>query len=175
MKEEYKIIPNFPAYRVSNTGKIQSRWKRGAFFSGFKIKDDWKDLPTHPDAGGYLQVHLCDGYGKVKTARLHNLVAELFIGKMPANKRVVRHLDSNPSNNCVENLAYGTYAENENDKIENGTWNTRNGGAKITTTQVREIRKRLQDGESHNSLALEFGVSRPTITRIANNKIWREV
>ena len=173
MKEEFKVIPDFPAYRVSNYGRIQSRWKRGAFFSGFQIKDKWKDLPTRPDAGGYLQIHLCDGYGKIKTARLHNLVAELFLGKKQVDKIVIRHLDSNPSNNTVDNLAYGTYAENENDKIENGTWNTRNGGAKITPLQVSEIRERLSNRESHNSLALEFGVSRPTISRIANNKTWR--
>lgn len=174
MKEEFKMIPDFPAYRVSNTGRIQSRWKRGAFFSGFRIEDVWKDLPTHPDTKGYLQVHLCDGYGKVKTARLHNLVAELFLGKKPDDKKVIRHLDSNPSNNRVDNLAYGTYTENENDKIQNGTWNTRNGGAKITPSQVLEIRARLSNGENHNSLAKEFGVSRPTINRIANNKIWRD-
>lgn len=175
MKEEFKLVSEFPAYRVSNLGRIQSRWKRGSFYSDFKVMDVWKDLPTFPDKKGYPQVHLCDGYGKVKTVRIHNLVAELFLGDKPVDGMLVRHLDSNPSNNKVENLAWGTYAENENDKIANGTWNTRNGGAKITPLQVTEIRKKLKSGMSHDDLAKEFGVSRPTINRIANNKIWRDV
>lgn len=174
MEEVFKIIMDFPAYRISNMGRIQSRWKRGSFYSEFKIKDVWKDLPTHANSKGYLQVHLCDGYGKIKTVRIHKLVAELFLGEMPEGKQLIRHLDNDPSNNCVTNLAYGTYIENENDKIEHRTWNSRYGGSKISFVQAQEIRMRLLSGEKQNSLAKEFCVSRPTINRIGNNKIWRD-
>jgi len=171
MKEKFKIIPEFPAYRISNFGKLQSRWQRHASYKGFIAKDVWKDLPFYSDKRGYLQVHLCNGCGKVKTVRIHNLVAQFFIGKRPSGN-VIRHLDSNPANNHISNLSYGTYTENENDKIENGTWNTRNGGAKLTPSKVQEIRKKLTT-ISQKMLAKEYGVSRPTITRIANNKTWR--
>ena len=173
MEEKFKIINDFPAYRISNYGRIQSRWQRHASYRGFIKKDIWKDLPVYPDAKGYLHVHLCDGHGKVKTERIHNLVARKFIGERPKGN-VVRHRDSNPSNNHISNLSYGTYLENENDKIQNGTWNTRNGGAKITPTQVEEIREKASKGEPQKDLALEYKVSRPTITRIVNNTIWRK-
>lgn len=88
--------------------------------------------------------------------------------------QVVRHLDSDKENNCAENLAYGTHLENENDKIGNGTWNLRNGGAKLTPTQVKEIREKLKT-TTQNELAIQYGVSRPTITRIASNKIWKNL
>jgi len=39
-------------------------------------------------------------------------------------------------------------------------------------TEVQEIRKKLTT-ISQKMLAKEYGVSRPTITRIANNKTWR--
>lgn len=152
MKEEFRILSDFSAYRVSNMGRIQSRWQRRASYCGFIIEDVWRDLPMYPDAKGYLQVHLCDGHGRVKTVRIHNLVSTTFIGPRPS-RNVVRHLDSNPSNNCINNLAYGTYSENENDKIANGTWNTRNGGAKITPSQVQEIRRGAENGETQSSLA----------------------
>ena len=102
--------------------------------------------------GGYPMVHLCDGRGKVKSVKVHSLVAEYFIGEKPKF----------------------TYLENENDKIGNGTWNTRNGGAKLTPLQVQEIRAKLKN-TSQKELAKEYNVSRPTITRIANNKIWRTI
>lgn len=173
MKEKFVVIQEFPAYRISNFGRIQSRWQRRASYKDFIIKDIWKDLPARPDGGGYLQVHLCDGHGRVKTERIHNLVTAAFIGTKPSGL-VVRHLDSNSSNNILSNLVYGTYLENENDKINNGTWNTRNGGAKLIPQQVQEIRDKATIGESQKHLAKEYGVSRPTVTRIINNKIWRK-
>ena len=45
-------------------------------------------------------------------------------------------------------------------------------GAKLTPSKVQEIRKKLTT-ISQKMLAKEYGVSRPTITRIANNKTWR--
>ncbi len=175
MIEEYKILNDFPAYRISNKGNIQSRWKRfGSYYNGFKCKDVWKDLPVHNGStGGYSTVHLCDGYGKVKTVKIHSLVALYFIGKRPKDKQLIRHIDNNPANNNVLNLAYGTYMENEHDKIANGTWNTRNGGAKITPEQVLNIRNKIKSGYKDKDLAIEYKISRPTITRIRNNRIWK--
>jgi hypothetical protein len=172
--ETFKQLIDFPAYRISNKGNIQSRWKRGSYYCGFECKDEWKSLPVYYDnIDVYPTVHLCDGNGKVKTVRIHSLVAEYFIGKKPKDKQVIRHLDSDPTNNDVSNLVYGTYIENENDKIRNGTWNTRNGGAKITPDQVVEIRDKSKS-VSQKDLAIEYGVSRPTITRIINNTIWKK-
>lgn len=175
MDEHFKILKDFPAYRISNHGRIQSRWERGSYYNGFECEDKWIDLKTHPDTKGYHQVHLCDGRGTIKTIRVHKIMAQCFLSTPTIDKPIVRHLDSNPSNNDISNLAYGTYTENENDKILNGTWNTRNGGAKLTPTQVVEIRNKLTCGETQKTLAIEYGVSRPTITRISNNQIWSQI
>ncbi len=175
IEEVFKMLNDFPAYRISNFGRIQSRWVTRACYDGFKVEDVWNDLTPGNDGNGYPQVVLCDGYGKKRTTRVHNLVAKYFLGPKPHKSMIVRHVDSNPSNNHVSNLAYGTYTDNENDKISNGTWNTRNGGAKITPKQVKEIREKLKSGSSQEDLASEYCVSRPTINRISNNKIWREV
>ena len=46
---------------------------------------------------------------------VHRLVLEAFVGPMPEAMET-RHLDGNPANNCLDNLRYGTRAENEADK-----------------------------------------------------------
>lgn len=175
MKEEFKILNVFPAYRISNFGRIQSRWQRISAYRGFNIikEDIWRDLKPKDDGNGYLQVHLTDGKNR-KTYRIHTLVAIYFLQKPHKKGLVIRHLDSNSKNNHIDNLAFGTYIENENDKIANGTWNTRRGGAKITTDQVRKIRLKLKEGVNQKKLAKEYNVSRPTITRIANYTIWKD-
>jgi hypothetical protein len=45
---------------------------------------------------------------------VHRVVAQAFI-RNPDNLPVVRHLDDNPANNCVDNLAWGTQKDNMRD------------------------------------------------------------
>ena len=174
MDEIFKILDDYPAYRISNYGRIQTRWQMGGYYDGFKVIDRWKDLVPFKEKHGYLSVTLSNGVDKPKRHRIHILVIKTFLGEKPKDKQLVRHLDSNPGNNNLSNLCYGTYVENENDKIENGTWNTRNGGAKITREQVNEIRVKGNLGLTHDEISKEYGVSRPTITRTINKKIWKD-
>jgi len=173
--EEFKIIDDFPAYRISNKGKLQSRWVRGKHYSGIQYGDIWKELKTNRTKDDYPSCVLCDGYGKRKTIRIHILVAKYFLPPKTNNNYIIRHLDSNKLNNDVNNLSYGSYIDNENDKIYNGTWYTRTSGAKLTPAQVKEIRFKYNNGISQKSLSNEYGVTRPTITRICNNSIWKNI
>lgn len=70
-------------------------------------------------SGPYPSVNLCRR-GTKRSARIHNLVAHAFLGPRPAGLQV-RHLDGNPLNNSVSNLAYGTASENALDKRRHGT------------------------------------------------------
>ena len=175
MEEIFRIIKEFPAYRISNKGNVQTRWRRGYYYSGLKIKDVWRDIMPSPDGNGYLSLVLCDGYGKRKTSKIHKLVAQEFLPPRPDSAQVIRHLDGHKENNYATNLAYGTYVDNENDKIRHGTWGIRYGGAKLTPAQVLEIRDKAANGVKQSELAKEYNVTRPTITRIANNTIWQNV
>lgn len=51
----------------------------------------------------------------------------------------------------------------------------RHPGAKLTEDLVREIRRLLADGVTHQRLADTFGVSRPTVSFIASRKRWANV
>lgn len=56
---------------------------------------------------------------KQQTKFIHRLVAEAFLPN-PDNLPVVRHLNDIKEDNTLENLAWGTYADNAQDAIRNG-------------------------------------------------------
>jgi hypothetical protein len=45
--------------------------------------------------------------------------------------------------------------------------------SKLTADQVREIRSRIERGDSQTEVARDYGVAQATIWQIANNRIWR--
>ena len=172
----YAHIPEFPAYRVSSLGFIESRWRSGAFYNGFVLMDVlpevWRRLKENERPDGYRKVDLRDGYGKSRKIYVHALVAELFHGPKPFPLACVRHLDGNPANNAAVNLAWGTYTDNEHDKKNHGTWEARFGGK--LSHEDRDAIRRRSVLEKQRDLAVEFGVSRPTITRLINGSTWKD-
>lgn len=167
----YAPVSGFPAYRISDAGHIETRWRTGNFYNGFELPDVWKRMRHNERPDGYLCVSLRDGYGNSRRTYVHILVAEAFIGPKPFPRACVRHLDGNSANNSASNLAWGTYLENEEDKRRHGSWDTRFVG-KLSAEQRHEIRARALAGASQRALAVEFGVSRPTITRLINGATW---
>lgn len=99
MDERWKTIRYFPKYWVSNYGRIYGpgRGGRGQF-----IKPVLQN--------GYLKATLTHNAVHVDK-RINRLVADAFIPN-PYDLPVVMHLDNNPLNNHVSNLAWGTYSEN---------------------------------------------------------------
>ena len=65
-----------------------------------------------PTRNGYLRVYIRrDSTNKREDVYIHRIVATLFIPN-PNNLPEVNHKDSNPQNNCVENLEWVTRKEN---------------------------------------------------------------
>lgn len=105
MKEEiWKIILDFPDYKVSNLGRIKS----------YKYdKINGRLLKLTPNKNGYIQVWLCNEHIGKKQIYVHRLVAEAFILN-PENKPEVNHINEDKENNEWYNLEWVTSEENNN-------------------------------------------------------------
>lgn len=90
------------------------------------------------------------------------------------------HLCDNPP--CVNpaHLRSGTPSDNRQDCVGKGRDNRtlrvrgeRSPHAKLTEDDVREIRRRVANGEAKRALAREFGVSDTLIRYVATRRAWR--
>ncbi len=170
--EKWKVIPDFPCYRISNRGRVQSRYRpggKGSMIRGFRNRK----LSALP--GGYLFLGL---HHEKKTIQryVHILVLEAFVGSKPDGMEA-RHLDGNPKNNKADNLCWGTHQENEADKKRHGTRmvGSKHCLAKLTEAEVLEMRTLWADGWLQKILAQRFHVSTGTVCQIVHRKHWKHI
>lgn len=110
--EKWKEISEY--YLVSNLGKIKSLPRNGTI----KVE---RILKAKTARTGYKEVSLA--YRDTRKSKLvHRLVAEAFIPN-PENKPCIDHLDFDKSNNCVENLKWVSYEENNKSRYDAGRAN----------------------------------------------------
>lgn len=111
MKEIWKDIKNYEGlYQVSNMGRVKS-------LKRMMNKRKCEEIIKTPSLGGrgYKRVSLCNN-GIIKYYSIHRLVAEAFIPN-EENKPTVDHIDRNISNNCVSNLRWATYKEQNANRL----------------------------------------------------------
>ena len=112
MEEEFKIIPNFENYSVSNFGNVRNN-KTG------------RVLKPYDSGRGYLFVDLNNG--KRKTIQVHRLVALSFL-ENPENYKEVDHIDQVKTNNRFDNLRWCSRNQNNrNVKKRSNTSSTYKG------------------------------------------------
>ena len=163
-------------YEVSNLGRV--RTVAGNFMQSRKGYDDYqrtrfeKILSATSDKCGYQMVSL-SRFGNGTTTRVHTLVLEAFVGPKSEGMEC-RHLDGDPANNRLENLAWGTPSENQSDKIQHGTTNrgAKAAGSILCERDVLAIRRRAASGENRKALADEFGVAERTVSAVVTRQTW---
>lgn len=128
------------------------------------------------DSKGYG--HLSAGGAGGKTIKAARLAYELTYGPVPEGMSVLHRCD-NPV--CVNpaHLFTGTQADNLQDMTLKGRRRYRehkgseNGRAKLSESQVFEIRKRAAAGEPRSVLAKEYSMCWTTIDGIVAGRLWR--
>src|ERR1044072_815428 len=127
------------------------------------------------DADGYPRVTIRMN-GRRRWITVHQLVAMTFIGPRPHGCEV-RHLNGNPRDNRVENLAWGTHAQNEADRVRHGNLlqGERHGNAKLTSADVWRIRSRAADGELLKDIACDYGITGQAVGQIVRRVGWRHL
>lgn len=157
-------VPGFPGYFVTDAGQVVSC--RGSIPRLLV----WSIKST-----GYPAVSLCR-LGDVVTKNVHSLVAEAFIGPRPAG-HVCRHLDGNPQNPSIHNLAYGTYAENEADKGRHGrqAQGEQVHGSRLTAADVAEIRALYAKGVQYAELLARWPINPANMHAAVHGYTWKHI
>ena len=157
-REEWRPVPGY-SYEASSLGRIRN--SKGRVMRQYLHLGRWRALKLQRD-------------GRQHTFVVHALIAKIFLGGRPTARHVVCHWDGDGSNNAVCNLRWGTYKDNEADKLRHGrrVFGERVNTARFTADQVRAIR---QSGERTGVLAERFSVNRTTITDIRRGHTWRHV
>lgn len=165
--EEWRTIPGTGHYSVSNIGRLRSD-PHEIFNKGncamMKVKG--KILKLRKDKKGYL---VTTGYinGKFKNIFAHSAVLLAFVGPRPKGMEV-RHLNSNPLDNRLENLSYGTKSENMRDAVKLGTLVF--SRTKLTREEVIAIGR---DTRPITEISRAFGVCDATVINIKKGKSFK--
>ena len=111
--EVWRDIPEYVGlYQVSNLGNVRSLQRVDS--RGRKLKG--RVLKATLCSPNYISVGLCKD-GKPKTITVHKLVAYAFLNHKPCGyELVVNHIDTNPTNNNLNNLEVTTQRKNTNKK-----------------------------------------------------------
>lgn len=125
--EIWRPAPGHEGYEVSNHGRVRSldRVIENPLPTGLirrqrvrgKLLKQW-----HAKCGGYAKVSLGRVDGKSRQKYVHRIVMEAFIGPLPSGAQT-RHLNGDPTDNRLANLAYGTQSENMQDMLGHGRHN----------------------------------------------------
>jgi HNH endonuclease/NUMOD4 motif len=167
---EWRSIPGYEGvYSVSNTGLLRSEprevWGGRAFYNTpQKILKQWVTPDGYSLAGGHynrkgiqLFVHIC--------------VCSAWHGPKPSPKHEVRHLDGDPTNNAIDNLAWGTRSQNIADAKRHGTFpvGVNRPGAKLSPDVAKSI---CLDTRSCADIAKDYTISEGTVRNIKIGKLW---
>ena len=166
-EEVWRDIPGYEGkYQASSLGRIRSLDRRVSICHGATRLMRGRVLkPSGSKKDPHLRVVL--GHG-ANGSTVHQLVARAFLGPCKEGQEV-RHLDGNPLNNRIDNLAYGTRTENIVDVMRiGGSWR-----GSVVIEQVIEIRQRLEKGQSAADIARSMGISPASVYGIKQGRTFR--
>lgn len=168
MQEHWRDIPGYESfYQVSDCGRVRSLPHMSMRRNGAKYCVQGRILkPFKHNKSGHLAVMLCKDGGR-KIVFVHRLVMLTFVGH--AQDQIdIRHLNSDPKDNHLSNLAYGTRSENMIDASKLGHICNQ----KLSPYNVLEIRERLANKENRRIIAKHFGIAVSTVGNIASGHIY---
>jgi hypothetical protein len=167
----FRVIPGYPRYAIDEHGSLLSACGRGTAIPW----SDAKQIKPMTSKRGYHIVTLRHD-GRQRQVFVHTLVLTAFVGPCP-DGLMCRHLDGCKTNNHIDNLAWGTGSENQQDSIRHGTlpMGEKCNLAKLTEKDVLEIRRRAANGERQLDIAEDFPVTIHCISVIVRRKIWKHI
>jgi len=182
---EYRDVQGYPGYRVGNDGSVWTCWhqvspnKSGRCTGGrWETGTVWNRLKFRPSRTGYPRVALYRD-GKQSVFAVHHLVLTAFVGPRP-DGLLALHRDDKKQNNNVENLYWGTVADNMADRGRNtGNYHYKRGmahyKARITEEIVVQIRQLAESGMGRPAIAAKYGITYAMVCQIVTGQTWKHV
>lgn len=153
MAERWKPVHDFPGYEVSDHGRIRSKY----------LGKEWKIRKPGVIQHGYHNISMRRD-GKNYTRTIHRLVLTAF-DRLPGPGEVCRHLDGNPQNNHINNLKWGTYKENTEDRRTHGTIYS----VRLTDEQIKDIVYLNGIGAFKSEIAAKHRITACVVDRVLRN------
>lgn len=154
MSAAARPVPGWPGYTVTASGGLYGP-------SGKPVR--WQVQPS-----GH-RVYTTGG----KRLRAAHAVLTAWGSPRPPDA-LGRHLDDDPSNNHLDNLAWGSYGDNMADSLRNGRRPTGEAASPTDLTDAA-VARIARDGRSSRTVAAEYGVSHTTILKIRRGERWKAV
>lgn len=152
---EWADVPGWPGFRVTRDGQQ---------ISG----PSGQVLKQRASRDGHVYVTARRG-GKQRKLWVHRSVLLAFVGPCPDGQEA-RHLDGDPLNNSLENLAWGTREEQRADDRRHGV---RRGRPQALDREKADAIRNLEGSASARAVAARFGVSHTAVLRIWRGEVWR--
>lgn len=152
---------NYPLYAIHRSGLIFSTAKGGVLSPG--------------RTGNYTSIRARHVSGIV-TRYVHRLVLEFWTGTAPEGMDGC-HNNGIGTDNRIENLRWDTRSNNHADKTlhNTATQGERHPQAKLSESDVLEIRRLVAGGCVQRSLCAKYGVSPMSISRAVNGQSWSHI
>lgn len=167
-----KPVSGHEDYLVSECGRVFNTMVRNK--NTAKRLDQPRELkPSFKNGYARVKLHK-DGAGIIYS--VHRIVLLAFMGPCPEGFEG-SHLDGARTNNHIDNLVWETRSENHQRKKEHGTGQhgSKHGFAKLSESDVVEIKRELAKGCIQKDLAKRFKIDEKVITNIKHGRAWVHV
>lgn len=178
--EEWRDIPDFSSYQVSDLGRVRSLLYRNLYGSFPRIRILKTCFDSNRNPYLLITLHRFTVPRQKVTFRVHILVALAFLSPDPSRPQI-NHKDGVKTNNRVLNLERVTGSENH---IHAQIFQLCAKGesvktSKLTELEVLEIRAIYSSRQSRKygaaQLAARFNVTPSTILRVVKKQTWTHI
>lgn len=161
VKEIWRPVPEFPAYSVSNLGRVKSfkRWRDGKTARYLSPREQWHKNEYLTCVSVVLFKH-----NKRNSILVSHLVLRAFVGPRPKGLEAC-HGDGNPANNRIRNLRWDTHQANLHDTMRHGRTT-----AKISFEEIERAKDLRCAGVMYKDILkwLQLPVGRPALSMAVN-------